>query len=158
MKKLRSLPDFCLCGQNPSSVAPAAWGAEAKVAAWHRREGSDFGVGRRRTTGEERCTCMADNSAQMGSAAFRLPALDTDYLLRDSMRGARFLLEYSKAEELLRAWGVRSTVVVFGSARVRPGAGADANAASTPLPPDAKPRPGGQSARWYDEARRFARI
>ena len=101
---------------------------------------------------------MADNSAQMGSAAFRLPALDTDYLLRDSMRGARFLLEYSKAEELLRAWGVRSTVVVFGSARVMPGGSADPKAATATLPEHAKPRPGQQSAHWYEQARRFARI
>jgi hypothetical protein len=33
--------------------------------------------------------------------------------------GTRFLLEYGKAEEALRAWGIRSTIVVFGSARVR---------------------------------------
>ena len=36
------------------------------------------------------------------------------------MRGVRFLLEYSKAEDVLRAWGVISTIVVFGSARVAP--------------------------------------
>ncbi len=53
---------------------------------------------------------------------YRLPALDQDYILGDSMRGVRFLLEYSKAEEHLRAWGIRSAVVVFGSARVRPDA------------------------------------
>ncbi len=34
------------------------------------------------------------------------------------MRGVRFLLEYAKAEEQLRAWGVRSTIVVFGSSRL----------------------------------------
>jgi uncharacterized protein (TIGR00730 family) len=101
---------------------------------------------------------MADNSPQKESAAYRLPALDSDYLLRDSMRGVRFLLEYAKAEELLRAWGVRSTVVVFGSARVMPGGSADPNAATAPLPRGAKPRPGLESARWYEEARRFGRI
>ena len=74
-----------------------------------------------------------DNSAQLASASYVLPALDSDYLLRDSMRGARFQLEYAKAEELLRAWGVRSTVVIFGSARVMPGGSADPNAASAPL-------------------------
>ena len=99
-----------------------------------------------------------DNSAQLASASYVLPALDSDYLLRDSMRGARFQLEYAKAEELLRAWGVRSTVVIFGSARVMPGGSADANAASAPLPAGARPRPGAQSARWYDEARKLGRI
>jgi uncharacterized protein (TIGR00730 family) len=80
---------------------------------------------------------MTDNSAQKNSAAFRLPALDPDFLLGDSMRGVRLQLEYAKAEELLRAWTVRSTIVVFGSARVAPG---------------------GRGARWYDEAQRFGHI
>jgi predicted Rossmann-fold nucleotide-binding protein len=34
------------------------------------------------------------------------------------MRSLRFALEYGKPEMLLRDWGVRSTVVVFGSARI----------------------------------------
>jgi uncharacterized protein (TIGR00730 family) len=101
---------------------------------------------------------MKDNQAQVNAAAFRLPALDTDFILRDSMRGLRFQLEYAKAEELLRAWGIRSTVVVFGSARIMPGGSPDPGSASAPLPASATPRPGSRSARWYDEARRFARI
>jgi len=80
---------------------------------------------------------MTDNCAQKNSTAFRLPVLDPDFLLGDSMRGVRLQLEYAKAEELLRAWTVRSTVVVFGSARVTPD---------------------GRGARWYEEARRFGRI
>jgi uncharacterized protein (TIGR00730 family) len=80
---------------------------------------------------------MAENAAQRSSSAYRLAALDPDFLLGDSMRGVRLQIEYEKAEERLRAWGVRSTIVVFGSARARPG---------------------GRSARWYEEARRFARI
>jgi uncharacterized protein (TIGR00730 family) len=79
------------------------------------------------------------NAAQLASAAFRLPALDQDFLLGDSMRGVRFLLEYAKAEEALRTWGVRSTIVVFGSARVR------------------EDGPGRQPF-WYAEARTFGRI
>lgn len=80
----------------------------------------------------------------MASAAFRLPAMDQEFLLGDSMRGVRFLLEYAKAEERLRAWGVRSTVVVFGSARARP--------AGVPT------TFGPNGARWYEEARRFGMI
>jgi len=79
------------------------------------------------------------NTPQMDSPSYRLPALDTDFLLGDSMRGVRFLLEYAKAEEALRRWGVRSTIVVFGSARIRE---------------DGM----GQHARWYDEARAVGRI
>ena len=34
------------------------------------------------------------------------------------MRAIRFALEYAKAELLLRDWGIRSTIIVFGSARM----------------------------------------
>ena len=63
----------------------------------------------------------------------------------------RFFLEYAKAEELLRAWGVRSTVVVFGSARVM-------TRAENAVPASPLPGPGGRAAWWYDEARRLGRI
>ncbi|MFY9692493.1 MAG: LOG family protein [Xanthobacteraceae bacterium] len=87
----------------------------------------------------------ADNSAQKNSPSFRLAALDPDFLLGDSMRGVRLQIEYGKAEERLRAWTVRSTIVVFGSARVRPSPSASSDVAD-------------HVARWYDEARRFGRI
>ena len=61
----------------------------------------------------------AAHAAQLASPSYRLAALDQDFLLGPSMRGVRFLLEFAKADEALRAWGVRSTIVVFGSARVR---------------------------------------
>jgi uncharacterized protein (TIGR00730 family) len=99
-----------------------------------------------------------DNTSQKNSAAFRLPALDPDFLLGDSMRGIRLQLEYEKAEERLRAWTVRSTIVVFGSARVLPRGSEDQTDSTATLPPGAVPRPGEQSARWYEEARRFGRI
>lgn len=79
------------------------------------------------------------NAAQMASPSYRLPALDQDYLLGDSMRGVRFLLEYSKAEEVLRRWRIHSTIVVFGSARARE-------------------HGRGRAATWYAEARHFARL
>jgi uncharacterized protein (TIGR00730 family) len=82
---------------------------------------------------------MNDETPQTASPSYRLAALDQDFLLGDSMRGVRFLLEYAKADEQLRAWGVRSTIVVFGSARVR------------------EDGPGRQ-AHWYKQARIFGRI
>ncbi len=101
---------------------------------------------------------MPDNSLQKNSTAYRLPALDIDFLLGDSMRGVRLQLEYAKAEERLRAWTVRSTIVVFGSARMLPGGSSDVGVSTATLPPRASPRPGDQSARWYEEARRFGRV
>src|SRR5580693_5610505 len=101
---------------------------------------------------------MDENAAQKNSPAYRLAALDPDFLLEDSMRGVRLQLEYEKAEERLRAWIVRSTIVVFGSARMLPGGSGDEAESTAPLPPGAVPRPGDRSARWYEEARRFGRI
>jgi hypothetical protein len=63
---------------------------------------------------------MDKNTGQKNSPGYRLAALGPDFLLGDSMRGVRLQLEYEKAEERLRAWVVRSTIVVSGSARVRP--------------------------------------
>jgi uncharacterized protein (TIGR00730 family) len=80
-----------------------------------------------------------DTTPQMQSPSYTLAALDRDFLLGDSMRGVRFLLEFAKADEALRAAGVRSTLVVFGSARVR------------------EDGPGRQPY-WYSQARLFGRI
>lgn len=76
---------------------------------------------------------------QLASPAYRLAALDQDFLLADAQRGLRFMLEYEKAEQALRAWGVRSTVVVFGSARVREDGPA-------------------RQAHWYEQARAFGTL
>ncbi len=79
------------------------------------------------------------NEPQRTSPSFRIAAMDQDFILGQSMRGLRFLLEFAKADEALTAWGVRSTIVVFGSARVR----------------EAGP---GRNGFWYDQARRFGVI
>jgi uncharacterized protein (TIGR00730 family) len=89
---------------------------------------------------------MTDNGEQRRSASYRLPVEDLDFLLRDEMRAIRFALEYAKAELALRDWGVRSTVVVFGSARIPPPERVD--------PAD----PAATLAPWYGRAREFARI
>ncbi len=60
---------------------------------------------------------MPEKSPQRRSRSFKLPVEDLDFLLRDEMRDIRFALEYAKAELLLRDWGIRSTIIVFGSAR-----------------------------------------
>src|SRR5450755_3955205 len=83
---------------------------------------------------------MDENDRQKNSAAYRLAALDPSFLLGDSMRGVRLQLEYEKAEERLRAWIVRSTIVVFGSARVLPRGNGDDAASTAPQPLDAIPR------------------
>lgn len=102
---------------------------------------------------------MTDNAAQRLSRSYILPVEDTQLLLRDEMRPVRFALEYGKAELLLRDWGVRSTVVVFGSASIRSPEQADAEskAARTPSEVERASRLVGQS-KYYEQARQFARI
>ncbi len=102
---------------------------------------------------------MADNGAQVRSRSYLLAVEDTEFLLRDEMRAMRFAMEYGKAELLLRDWGVRSTVVVFGSARIPSPEQAEQLIGS------AKGKHALQIARkraglacWYAEARRFGRL
>ena len=61
---------------------------------------------------------MSHESPQSKSPSYRLPVEDSDFLHRDELRGVRLQLEYDKPEILLREWGVRSTIIVFGSARI----------------------------------------
>ena len=79
------------------------------------------------------------SSDPAASPTYRLAALDQDFLLGDSLRGVRFHLEYEKPEQVLRAAGIESTLVVFGSAR---------SLENSP----------GDGSRWYSAARAFGRL
>lgn len=79
------------------------------------------------------------NADQIASPSYRVAALDQDFLLSEDLRGVRFLLEYEKADLVLKQHRIKSTVVVFGSARSR------------------EDGPG-QHPFWYREARAFGRI
>jgi len=104
---------------------------------------------------------MSTNRASDEPASLALLPEDTEVLLRDEMRGIRLAVEYSKAELALRDWGVRSTVVVFGSSRIMP---PDVSASRI----ESAQNEGGDALRaaqqmqrlspWYAEARAFARI
>lgn len=91
--------------------------------------------------------------------AYLLPVEDTEFLLRDELRGTRFMLEYEKAELSLRDWGVRSTIVVFGSARTPSPeqAAAELAAARDEAAVRRAERRQVQSL-YYEEARNFGRI
>jgi len=79
------------------------------------------------------------NAEQKASPSYRLAALDQDFLLGESTRGVRFMLEYQKADEALKFHRIKSTIVVFGSARTR------------------EDGPNKESI-WYREARKFGRL
>ncbi len=101
---------------------------------------------------------MASNTAQKASPSYRLALEDRDFLLRDEMRAVRFAMEYGKAELALRDWGVRSTVVVFGSARIPPPEQAEALVAAAPPERRARAEALARLSPWYAKAREFARI
>ncbi len=70
---------------------------------------------------------------------------DIPFLMREEMRSQRLALEFERAELRLLDRGIKSTVVVFGSARVG-------------KPRSAKARSRKFSERWYEEARTFGQI
>lgn len=52
--------------------------------------------------------------------AYRLSEADAEFLAEEPLRGVRLELEYMKPHMVMRQHRVRSTVVVFGSARILP--------------------------------------
>jgi len=98
-------------------------------------------------------------SAQERSPSYLLPVEDTQFLLRDEMRAMRFALEYAKAELLLRDWGIRSTLIVFGSARVpSPEQAEQLLATATDVASREEAERRAARVPWYEAARAFGRI
>ena len=100
-----------------------------------------------------------NDTSQRRARSYKLPVEDLDFLLRDEMRGVRFELEYSKAELLLRDWGIRSTIIVFGSARTpTPEQAQAAMAAARTEEEKAAAERMARHAGYYQEARALGRI
>ena len=99
------------------------------------------------------------DTAQTRARSYRLPVEDQDFLLRDEMRSIRFALEYSKAELSLRDWGIRSTIIIFGSAHIVSPEQADAARAAAKTEEERRiaERMLRQAA-YYQAARDFGRI
>ncbi len=103
---------------------------------------------------------MPENGHQSYSRSYLLPNQDSEFLLnRDELRPIRFALEYSKAELLLKDSGIRSTVIVFGSARIPSAEQAEA-ALSAATDPAGRERAelGRKLSVYYEQARAFARL
>src|SRR5690606_22557355 len=92
------------------------------------------------------------DTPQTRSAAYRLAFADDEFLTSEDIRGVRFQLEYLKPEIRLREQGIKSTVVLFGGARI-PEPGKPAWAAKN----EVQKRNLELASRYYDEARLFAR-
>ena len=99
------------------------------------------------------------DTAQTRSPSYRLAFRDTDFLLREELRPVRFQLELLKTEMLLDEAKIGSTLVCYGSARIPAPdqVGARIAAAKTPEHLAVAQRLAAH-ARYYDEARKLARI
>ncbi|MBN9001816.1 MAG: 3-isopropylmalate dehydrogenase, partial [Rhizobiales bacterium] len=102
---------------------------------------------------------MNDPITPPGSRSSLLAVEDTEFLLRDEMRSIRFALEYSKPELELRDWGIRSTIIVFGSARIASPEQAEAAAKAANSDAErARAEALRKQAKLYQTAREFAEI
>jgi uncharacterized protein (TIGR00730 family) len=108
-------------------------------------------------------------AALIASPSYRIASQDAGFLAEPETRGLRLMMDYQKPEDRLDAEGVKRTIVVFGSARVREPATARAQldtaraAAAASGDPEAKRRlPQAERAlensRYYEIARAFARL
>jgi hypothetical protein len=88
------------------------------------------------------------DTPQTRAPAYRLAFADPDFLTREELRPVRLQLELLKPQLMMDELGITSTIVLFGGARIPDPAHRDS--ARTPELADL--------SRYYDEARRFARL
>jgi len=104
----------------------------------------------------------ADKGNLLQADAYRLAFADPEFLLRRETRGIRFQLEMLKPDIDQSEQGVEHTVVVFGSARFMSPEAAQQNLATAQTAGDAAQIAVAQrhvrNARYYDQARLFARL
>lgn len=87
------------------------------------------------------------DTPQTRAPAYRLAFADADFLCREELRPIRLQLELLKPEMLMTEYGIESTVVLFGGARI-------------PSPDNkdtARTKTLADLSRYYEEARIFAR-
>ncbi len=86
------------------------------------------------------------DTPQTRAPAYRLAFADNEFLLREELRPVRLQLELLKPQMIMDARGIRSTIVMFGGARIP--APDQSDQARTPEL--------AALSHYYDEARRFA--
>ncbi|KFB10961.1 LOG family protein [Nitratireductor basaltis] len=93
------------------------------------------------------------DTPQTRSDTYRLAWDDEDFMTQRELRPVRLQLELLKPEMVLAERGIRSTVILFGGARL-PEPGGDAWAAKNEVQKENLTK----LSRYYDEARNFARL
>ncbi|WP_455482034.1 LOG family protein [Bartonella sp. B35(2025)] len=93
------------------------------------------------------------NAPQVCSPTYRLAYIDQDFMMRSELRSQRIGLEFLKPEIAFQEYGIQSTVVLFGGARIpEPSKAVWAEKNKTQ-----KKNLHAMSS-YYDEAREFARL
>ena len=88
------------------------------------------------------------DTPQTRAPAYRLAFADDDFLCREELRPVRLQLELLKPEMLMTEYGIESTVVLFGGARIP----------SPDKKDTARTKTLADLSKFYDEARTFARL
>ncbi|HGG06505.1 MAG TPA: TIGR00730 family Rossman fold protein [Aliiroseovarius sp.] len=88
------------------------------------------------------------DTPQTRAPAYRLAFDDDAFMCRDELRPVRLQLELLKPELLMQEYGIESTIVLFGGARI-PDPVNKASARTETL---------AELSKYYDEAREFARL
>jgi uncharacterized protein (TIGR00730 family) len=102
---------------------------------------------------DKKGAAVIPRTPQSESPAYRLAYADDDFLCREELRPIRLQLELLKTEMILTEHGVKSTVVMFGGARI-PEPGKAPWAARN----DVQRENLTKASVYYDEAREFARL
>ncbi len=100
----------------------------------------------RDATADRRTAEQIPDTPQTRAPSYRLAFADDDFLTRPEMRPVRLQLELMKPETILEEAGIRSTIVLFGGARIPETAQGARTETLAGL------------SRHYDEARRFSRL
>lgn len=104
------------------------------------------------SSGDRRRAEEVPKTPQTLSPTYRLAYIDDDFLMSPELQPVRLQLELMKTDIVLAERNIRSTVVIFGGARI-PAPGAEAWAARNPVQ---RANLEGAS-HYYEEARKFAR-
>ena len=103
------------------------------------------------------------DTPQTRAPAYRLAFTDPEFMCREELRPVRLQLELLKPQMIMDERGIRSTVVIMGSARIPDPTGT----AEQAEPPVIETGHGGSTgaargaagmAKWYAEARKLARL
>ena len=91
---------------------------------------------------------VAPDTAKTRAPSYRLAFNDNDFLCREDLRPVRLQLELLKPELLMNEYGIDSTIVLFGGARIPDPVNRD----------QARTKTLAELTEFYTEARDFARI